>query len=484
MAKQRTRTKQVNAPTVNVGSSLQQDSFSRNRLATLLGFSYGKDRNIFEALGYPQEKDLDVVYFHNKFSRNEIANAIIARPAQETWSRNISVVETTKEVQVQDSILDAAFHNLNTDFGLLTRFSYLDQLAAIGQFSLLLYGLNDVNTKADWKQPAIGKRKLLYVKQVSQINAMIQTYETNAGNERYGLPLTYTVTLFKANGGTGDQSTEEIVVHHSRVLHVSHSSLTSEYLGTPVLKPIINRILDLEKVLGGDAEMFWRGARPGYHAAAKDGYEMSDQAQTDLSQELDRYEHDLRRFINAQGVDIKALEQQIADPLGHIDAQLQAISAQTGIPKRILIGSERGELASSQDKGQWLTLIQRRMTGFAEAEVLRPFIKDMQRLGVLPEFKTFSIMWEDVFAPSELEKVEVGTKRADALQKYTASALAQELLPAKLAAKYLLGLTEEQYEEVQQALDEMEAEAAAGNASNEEEEILEEEESASTDEAE
>ena len=66
---------------------------------------------------------------------------------------------------------------------------------------------------------------------------------------------------------------------------------------------------------------------------------------------MTKFEHNLRRFIATQYVDkIESLQQQIADPTNFADVQFQIICALTGIPKRILFGSERGELASSQDK--------------------------------------------------------------------------------------------------------------------------------------
>ena len=425
------------------------DLLSRTKLGRRLGWQYGDDRKIYDALGYPTEKDLTFTYYFNKYDRQDIATAIIDRPVDATWNGDLTVIE--EDTQEDDSKLSKAWKKLDKELKVKKTLNKLDKLAGIGSFSLLLFGFNDVKESKDWKNPAEGAKKLKYLRQFAQDSVAINTWETDSSNERFGLPLTYKIQIAKVGEET---SFNELVVHHSRTLHIVDNNLLGEVSGTPRLKPVINRLADLEKLLGGSAEMYWRGARPGYHAAAQEGYEMSTDEEEQLLTELDNYEHDLRRFISATGVDIKSLESQVADPLNHIDAQLQAVSAQTGIPKRVLIGSERGELSSSQDRDAWLSLIQTRMTEFAEPIIYRPFIDKCMSHDILPKTEDYNVMWEDVFAPSEADKVEVGAKRATSLKTYTDSPMAAEVLPPSLVGKYLLGLNEEQFEEVMQAAEE------------------------------
>lgn len=418
------------------------DLLSRTSLAKRMGWQYGGDRKIYEALGYPEEKELIFTYYHGKYERQDIASAIIDRPVNATWNGELMITEDG--TQPTESKLNKAWEALEAEFHIKDRLVKLDKLTGLGHFSLLLFGFDDVKEPKDFQNPVTGTRKLMHLKQLPESDIEIHTWEKNAGNPRYGLPLLYKIKV----AGTGTEITKDFMVHHSRVLHILENNLVSEVYGRPRLKPIVNRLEDLEKLLGGDAEMFWRGARPGYHAAAQEDYEMGTDEVDALEDELDKYEHDLRRFISAKGVDIKPLTQQIADPTGHIDAQLQAISAQTGIPKRVLIGSERGELASSQDKDQWLTLIQTRMTEFAEPQMLRPLIDKLMEHKILPKVADYVVIWEDIFAPSEKQKVEVGEQRAKALKVYAESPFASDILPPQLAYKFLLGLTEDQAQEV------------------------------------
>lgn len=440
------------------------EMLSRSKLARRMGYGYGDKRKLYEALGYPDETQLTFEYFFGLYDRNPFASAVVDRPCDATWKGGLAIVEDGQTVK--DSPLNKAWKKLNKDFKLKARLSKADKLCEVGKYSIIVLGLNDVKKKEDFKNPVNGKRKLLYVKQVAESECTVHTWETNANSERYGLPLTYKLQAGKiqSTGLSSSALTEqadEIIVHHSRCVHLVSGNLTSEVFGVSKLKKIVNRLIDLDKLLGGDAEMFWRGARPGYAATAQEDYEMPAEAESDLMDQLDKYEHDLRRFLTLKGIDIHALEQQVEDPLNHIDAQLQAISAQTGIPKRILVGSERGELSSNQDADQWKDMIKARQQEHAEPCILRPFIDKLMEYSILPMVEEYNVMWHDVFAPSESEKVETGSKRATALKAYSDSPIASEVLTPKMFLKYCLGLDDDQIEE---ALAELEAQQAEENS--------------------
>lgn len=433
-------------------SILQHYSSIRTMLSSVMGRQYKGKRNLYEALGYPVEEELDYTYYYAKYQRQDIASAVIDRPADKTWTGVIQLLE--ENTIPTDSELSKAWHLLDKKFKTKPLLKKLDKMASLGTFALLLFGFDDVKEDKDFKRAVGGEVKLLYLKAIAEDSVKVLKWEENASNPRYGKPKIYQIITSKP-GNLGNTSQMEI--HHSRVIHVNTESLESDIYGRPDLHPIINRLVDIEKVLGGDAEMFWRGARPGYTALAKDDYSMGPEEIEKLEAELTKYEHDIRRFITAQGVDIKALEQQVADPTAHLDVQLQAISAQTGIPKRILIGSERGELSSAQDKNEWLALIQTRQTEHAEPVILRPFIDKCMEHSILPK-TVYSVLWVDIFAPSEKDKVEIGKRRAEAVKIYSDSINASEILSPSLAGKLLFGMTKEQILEMEQAMVSLESE--------------------------
>ena len=145
-----------------------QTLLSRASLARKMGWSYEGDRKLYEALGYPNDKDLDFKYYYQKYDRQDIAAAIIDRPVEATW--NGPVVVTEEGSKPMDSPLNKAWKELEKKFKVKSRLVKLDKLAGIGQFGLLLFGFSDVKTLEDYTKPVSSKPKLIYLKQYSVMN--------------------------------------------------------------------------------------------------------------------------------------------------------------------------------------------------------------------------------------------------------------------------------------------------------------------------
>jgi hypothetical protein len=431
---------------------------ARMSLASSLGQqTYGGDRDIYQALGYPTKIKYDD--YVGRYFRQDIARAVIDRPVKATWQGKLELVESESE----ETPFEKAWIDLNDKFGLQSMFSRVDRLTGIGRYGILLLGLDDVKENEDFKKPAIGKRKLVYIMPFGEGAAKINTYEIDPKNARYGKPLTYSITVQQTEGGNSMM----VEVHYTRVVHIVDNPLESDVESTPVLEVVFNRLIDLEKLVGGDAEMFWRGARPGYSGTVDKEFSMTPQTKEDLKEQIDEYEHNLRRILINEGVDLKALAQQISDPKNHVEVQIMMISAVTGIPKRILVGSERGELSSAQDTGEWKTYISIRRQDHAEPHIIRLFVKRCQELGILPQTKTgkYSVNWEDLFALSEGDRVKIGLDRSTALKNYVVSPLSEAVLSPDGFLEFCFGLTSDQINRAKQL--------AGGPASTEQASLLE-----------
>lgn len=418
---------------------------NRAQLAAQMGMqSFGGDRDMNIALGYP----LTLTYrdYLARWTRQDIAKAIINRPVKFTWQGDLRLIESGDD---KETPFEKAWEELEKNLHLKSRFIRVDKLSGLGTYGLLLLGLNDVKKPEDWAQAAVGARKLLYVKPFGQGSVQIKEFESNTADPRYGLPKIYGVTISNVTSGTNlTQSSSTIEVHYTRVIHVMEEAMESEIEGTPRLEAVFNRLMDIEKLVGGDAEMFWKGARPGYAGNVDKDYQLTSGTKDDLKDQIDEYEHGLRRVLINQGIDFKALAQQIADPATHVDVQIQMISAETGIPKRILTGSERGELSSGQDSDEIKTYIQNRRMDHAFPNILQPFIERCIELKILPKPGTgsYEVDWSDLFAPSEKEKVAIGKERSAALKEYTGNTIAQTIVPPVAFMEFFLGFNANQIE--------------------------------------
>lgn len=418
---------------------------TRMNVGARMGMQYDGQRDIAKALGYPQTityNDIMAAYM-----RQDMAKAIIDRPVKSTWRGDFKLVETHRE---DDTPLETAWSTLYRTLHLKQSFLRVDKLASLGNYAVLFLGFNDVNSGEQLFTPVrkgIG-RELLYVKPFGQNVIKIVEWDSDTSSPRYGMPHIYEIDI----GESASKKSRMVQVHHSRLIHVAFDLLESEYEGAPVLEAVFNRLKDLEKLVGGSAEMFWRGARPGYASKIDPDYMLTKDTEEGLKRQLDEFENNLRRILMLEGMTIESLEPQVVDPSMHVDIQIQMISSITGIPKRILTGSERGDLASTQDKDNWLDLIQMRREEYAEPKIVRATIDRCIEYGVLPppQKEVYKIKWQDLYAPSVKDQADIGQIRALALKHYTYNPQAEDFVPFEAFLTFFLGLEEEEVEYVMQ----------------------------------
>jgi hypothetical protein len=245
----------------------------------------------------------------------------------------------------------------------------------------------------------------------------------------------------------------------------------SEVYGTPRMKSVYNRLLDVRKILGGSAEMFWRGAFPGL------SFEIDGDTDTELDTDslkdtIESYVQGLSRYLALQGTSVKSLAPQVASPSNHLDVQLQSIAISLAIPKRILFGSEQAELASSQDSKTWNRRVMQRQNGYLSQMIIRPFIDRLIALGVLPEPTEYMIDWPDLNSMSDMERAEVGDKWAQALSKYVAGDIVQ-MVPASQFLSIFCGMDVEDINQIREAMEEQAAEEEVNESEVEEQEEAE-----------
>jgi hypothetical protein len=118
-------------------------------------------------------------------------------------------------------------------------------------------------------------------------------------------------------------------------------------------------------------------------------------------------------------MDLKSLDSEIADPSGHFEVLMSLLSGTTNIPKRILLGSERGELASSQDETNWNAYIKERQERYAEPKILRPLMDKLIALGALPTPNDpYKVEWPDLFELDDKDRADIALKKAQAIKAY------------------------------------------------------------------
>ena len=422
----------------------------RAEVAARMGKTYGTDRDIYTALGYTKNPIFDDYWA--RYERQDVAKRIIDAPVSATWRDKPEVTEN-KDTETQfEKEWKAMVQRINV-FHYLSR---ADKISGIGEYGVLVLGFDD---GGELHEPVERARELLYMRPYSQNNASIDSWVKDTQDPRFGMPETYKIDFSTADK-TGLQS---LPVHYTRVIHIAEGLLENEVYGTPRLRPVLNRLQDLDLVSGGSAEMFWRGAFPGFGFKNDPDAMIGSQSLDDLETEIEEYMHGLKRYMRLQNITVESLSQQVANPKNHVDVLISLISAATGIPKRILSGSEMGELASSQDKENWADRIDERRRDHAEPMILRAFVDRNIEVGVLPQVSEdgYEVTWPEIYNPSDEEQATVAKTRTDALVAYANSPGADLVLPPEMFLKKFLGLSEEEVEQAQTITATMAEEEAA-----------------------
>lgn len=442
--KRTTKTSIVNnAEVIKVLSALTQ----RAAVAAQLGMSYGTDRDLYAALGYKAQPTFND--YMARYTRQDVAKAVINAPVSASWRDAPRVTENEKD----DTKFEQGWIDIVKSLHVYKQIVRADKLAGIGEYSVLLLGFDDPGRLSDEVKIA---GELLYLQPYGKNNATVKTYVIDPKNRRYGLPETYNVHMKDPSGVT-----KSTIVHHTRIIHIAEELLEDNVDGLPRLECVLNRLEDLERVCGGSAEMFWRGAFPGYGFKIDDGFEAEKQDLTNLQDEIEEYMHGLKRYLKLKGVSIENFSQQVADPSKHADILITLISAATRIPKRILLGSERGELASSMDEKNWLEIIQSRQRNYCEPTIIRPLIDRLIEFNVLDEPKEgYAIEWPDLMAPSDKEIAEIGEVRSKALKNYVDSMGADNIVPPDMYLRKFLGMKDDDIGEINDILGEISEEEA------------------------
>jgi hypothetical protein len=492
---------------------LSRETFMRTRT--------DKRRDIAAECGHPPTGEVTIDMYRELYDRNPVAARVVEVYPRECWGVQPTVYES-EDVE-DETAFEKAWKEMGQSFQTEEEdyfqdeqgsviWSYLkqvDELAGIGRYGVLLLGLADGSmdlsqpaqmrkpdgrTRASGRTPAgqLGayptpssslpptisfnasrpSTSLAYLRAFPEYLADVVSLESNHSSPRYGQPTLYKLTVNDPRNmqpGTvrGGQS-QTIDVHWTRVIHVAdthHTASSSEWFAVPRMRPILNRLLDLDKLYGSSAEMYWLGAFPGlaFKAIAEEGMAPAVNDPM-LRSEIENYMHGLQRFLRLVNIDVEPIAPQVVDPTAQIERGLEALSIKLAVPKRIFVGSERGELSSSQDDATWNDRKKERQDSWITPRLIRPFINRLIALGVLPAPKGYSVKWPDLSSQTATEKSDVAFKFSQALSQYADSQAGLLLTPVDFLTKIIgmdeqeaLKATENAEEHARQAQEEMAA---------------------------
>ena len=478
-------------------------------------------RNYDDECGWPVGP-VDPQHYLDLFERDPVAGRVVEVWPKECWQVTPSIyeVEDAEQVTEFEEACDDLAKQLrgnskyagNEGSPIWAALKKLDIMSGIGQYGVLLFGLddglplsepvagwdernsfpvgperdddgtptgNETGTRFSFTTNAASvyslttnqgpetERKLLSLQVFPEPLAQITRYETNRTSPRYGQPTEYLIAfndyrnLFGSAGQGINVSTER--VHWSRVLHVAENDTSSSVVfGRSRLSGVLNPTLDCLKVRGGSAEMYWRGAFPGLTAETHP--ELGGDVDVDsdeLKDVLENYMNGLQRYLLGMGLTFKTLAPTVVDPSPQIEVQIESICIRIAIPIRIFKGSERGELASTQDDVAWNDRVRERQHNSVTPRIIVPFVDRLIQFGVLPGPEEYYCWWPDIASTSQADKADVALKRTQAAGHYVQTGL-NAIVPEFDYFHRFLGMEEEEVRAMLEAAEDRAAEQESG----------------------
>lgn len=397
-------------------------------------------RDINDECGYPSV--ITDQMYRDAYERNAIAARVNDIFPKECWIKQPRLRETTDVEEstpfedawesLSKSVNGPSWHVQEESNQIWEVLERVDIEAGIGHYGVLLLGIDDgrsldqpLDGIGDEGQliPRKGKKppQLLYLRAFNQMQAPVISWIEDSNHPRNGKPEFYNITFVDSQVNDGQESggptsSSPVKVHWSRVIHVTDNG---EVTHRPRMKQVFDNLLDLKKLLGGSAEMYYKGAFPGIsiesHPSLGADVKINEQRHKDM---MEAYMNSLQRYINLFGMQAKSLAPQVTDPTPQIMIQIHVVCIILGIPTRIFMGSERGELASNNDKGTWNGRVGSRQKSHCSPHIIVPFINRLIVSGVLPTPKGYRIDWEDLNALNDSEKASIALKRTQAMTMY------------------------------------------------------------------
>ncbi len=389
--------------------------------------AYQGDRDYYKVLGY-EDDPVPFETYSKWYKRGGLAKRIVDLPAQDTWKKPPQVSEEGNTKTAFVTAWDELVKRLRVWSALMRG----DRLSGVGNYGVIVIGFSDIGLDAEGNRTREPKDKVaiaqingindvLYLRPLSEDSAKIESYNNDPSSPRYGMPETYLIDVSQDD----KEKTEEY--HWTRVLHLADGKTDSETTGTPRLENALNDLYDLMKLSGGGAEGSWLEMRKGIVISPKEGFKLTT-SESEILESVSKYTNDpMRVMVNPfQGLGINEIAQgNVPDVSEQIDTKIDLLAADSGIPKRVLLGSAAGQLASAQeDTRQWAGLIESRQKNYAEPEILRAFIDRLIGFGALPrpaagydvgiQDAEGNWHWPPIVTLTELEESEVRLKNAQA----------------------------------------------------------------------
>lgn len=362
----------------------------------------------YKDFGYPDQVTFDLAF--RMYSRHGIAKAAVNKTVLKTWQDFPALWETEQAGNTRDeqAILKHFRH-----IGAWRAMAEADRRAIVGGYAGLILRFADDQPFSAPVQTVRGGLEGLVELVPAWANQMtVSEWITDTTSPDYGKPKTFT---FNEAAVDGKSAARSFTVHPDRVLIWSADGSVAS---ASDLEAGYNALLDMEKVSGAGGEGFWKNAKSApvleippevkINDMAKDmGVEPDDLVDA-MNEQVEDWQKGFDKLLMLQGMQVKTLGVVLPSPEHFHTIPLLTFAASMGIPAKVLLGSQTGERASTEDAQEWAQTCMARRENIAKPRI-KALADHLVRVGVLP-VKDWYVGWTDLTEASSGEKLERAVK--------------------------------------------------------------------------
>lgn len=435
---------------------VQAFSLRGERNLGLTGLPDSATERVWRNCQYPERVTFDM--FFRMYSRNNVAARVIETFPDYSWSVMPFVTdEGGEKSQFSKSVATLLSTQYKMQDGvkqsLLASMKQLDVLGGIGGESLLVFGFTDGRRL---NEPVSGNKgtEIGWIKLLHNGQFEVEKRDEEETSATFGDIILYKTKDFASTGDLNfnNQIANNRSIHASRCVHFKESNGLS--YGTSRIQKCYNQLLDITKLSGASAEVYWLGAFSGLSIETDPQAMLSDESYATMKEETTKYFDGLARSLIFEGATSKLLYPAIVSPKDHFDLQITMISIATGIPRRFLTGAEAAKLASQQDTLNWMERVTNRREMFVGPKVVSPVVQRCIDAGVIrkPVGNTFSVAWPRIQSLALNERADASRNMTAAWMSYFSSGMA-EIVPFRVYLLYTCGFSENEAEDIERKTD-------------------------------
>jgi hypothetical protein len=388
------------------------------------GYFPGSKHDHYKDFGFPTQVTFDLLF--SLYERNSLAKAAVDKTVRKTWQDPPWLLEKPRDgsegALKKETRLEKAIRQHFSDIRFWTKVMEADRRSLVGKFGAVILRIAD-GKKTDEELSAVsgGLDALVDIIPVWEGQLKVNKWDTDPLSMTYGDPLMFEYDEGSVGNGIGPASqgrARKLTIHPSRIIVWSPDGTMD---GDSALKAGVNDLLTMEKIVGAGGEGFWKNAKGApvlemdkeadiqkmAKAMGVDPMKIADI----MSDQVGDWQRGFDELLMVQGMTAKFPKVELPDPEHFYMNALQSFAASFDIPLKVLVGTQTGERASSEDASQWNQTCNFRRKNTIIPNILQ-IVKRLEGCGVLKENPEWFIDWTDLTESTMLEKIDRAGKMA------------------------------------------------------------------------